>query len=262
MNLPKQMASMILERLSIAESLLRVGKFDLILLYHSVEVVRSGYRYSVSAEDFRQQLRFLTQKVDVVPLEVMLKSRSDNVRIAITFDDAYADVFTDAFPLLDHFGVTATVFAPTAFIGRKADKETERVFLNQKSFLNRTQIEELHRSGRIRFESHTHTHLNCGAAPTKMAEDVSLSIDLISEFTGRRPLYFAYPNGVCSAGTHEIACKLGFQAVFTTQRRRLSKGFVHGRYDITTAVESLHQFKRNIAGINKDALRDLLLTRT
>lgn len=255
MKFPKRILSTTLDYFRVPEFLLRLSHFDLVLLYHSVESVRSDYRYSVSVESFQRQLYFLTRTVDVVPLEVMMNTRSDHVRVAITFDDAYDDFFTNAFPLLENFRVPATVFVPTAFVGRIGGIETETAFLNQKSFLNWTQISELHRSGLVCFESHTHTHLICSGASAEMVDDVTISIEQIAEYTGRRPIYFAYPNGVSTPDTHEVARGLGLQAVFTTQRRRVSNGFVHGRYDITTEMEDLSQFKRNIAGLHKDALR-------
>ena len=41
--------------------------------------------------------------------------------VALTFDDAYRDFVTAAWPLLRRYGFTATMFVPTDHVGGRAD---------------------------------------------------------------------------------------------------------------------------------------------
>ena len=71
--------------------------------------------------------------------------------VVLTFDDAYEDFYSEAFPVLSRLGYTATVFLPKAHIG-----ETARIF-NGTACLTWSQVRELWSAG-IGFGSHTVTH--------------------------------------------------------------------------------------------------------
>lgn len=75
---------------------------------------------------------------------------------AITFDDAYKNVYENAFPILKKFGFKATVFVITDFIG---EKNLWDVNLGWKVFphLNEQEIIELSESG-WEIGSHTKSH--------------------------------------------------------------------------------------------------------
>lgn len=61
-----------------------------------------------------RHLTWLTQHVDVVPLEALAEPAPSSVpRAAITFDDGYADVLSVAAPLCARHGLAATCFAST-----------------------------------------------------------------------------------------------------------------------------------------------------
>ena len=71
----------------------------------------------VHVQDFTQQMRYLSQQYQVVPLEQCLESYPDDrYRVVITFDDAYASVYQYAYPVLRELQLPATVFVPTDFV--------------------------------------------------------------------------------------------------------------------------------------------------
>jgi peptidoglycan/xylan/chitin deacetylase (PgdA/CDA1 family) len=75
--------------------------------------------HHAQADGFRAHLQYLRRRFDVVSLESLLSSRDRQrrPRIALTFDDGYRDVYTDALPVLQAEGLPATVFLVTEYIG-------------------------------------------------------------------------------------------------------------------------------------------------
>lgn len=86
----------------------------LVLMYHRVADLRyDPWNIAVSPENFRQQMRILSQTRKVVPLSTLVretKRGGGKGMIAVTFDDAYIDVYENALPILQEFKCPATVF--------------------------------------------------------------------------------------------------------------------------------------------------------
>ena len=133
-------------------------------MYHSISNdnesnVHPYYRINTSPDIFATHIRFLYENnYKVIGLDQavkMLKSPDTNffdnrinngnqvtqvtqqtmvpnkpgkpIFVVITFDDGYQDFYTEAFPVLQNYGYTATVFLPTGFIdNRKTLTRTSR----------------------------------------------------------------------------------------------------------------------------------------
>ena len=77
--------------------------------------------WSASAEDFEQQLRFLTLNFDLIrihDLDHIWKSPRGRY-VLITFDDGYLDNYEWAFPLLRAYNSPATFFLTTGFLDER-----------------------------------------------------------------------------------------------------------------------------------------------
>ncbi|MCO6436340.1 MAG: polysaccharide deacetylase family protein [Phycisphaerae bacterium] len=84
---------------------------DLILLYHRVADTPSDPQLlAVSPQNFAEQLSALREVFDIVPLGSLCVARCTRPRVAITFDDGYADNLHHAKPLLEAAEAPATVF--------------------------------------------------------------------------------------------------------------------------------------------------------
>ena len=94
-----------------------------ILLYHRIaDDPVDPFSLCVTPERFSEQLSRLRDGADVVPLgELSSKrapSRTSRPRVAVTFDDGYADNLWNALPVADEYGVPITIFVTSRALGR------------------------------------------------------------------------------------------------------------------------------------------------
>jgi len=99
----------------------------IVLMYHSVANDSHAQwidpRNHVPHPIFDKQMNFLARRKKVISLaELITQLRKgktpDNETIVLTFDDGYLDNLTIAAPILEHYGLTATIFLPTGYIDR------------------------------------------------------------------------------------------------------------------------------------------------
>jgi len=91
----------------------------IILMYHRVAALqRDPYGLAVRPEHFAAHVGHLRALGSVIPLSEALH-RGPRPRIAITFDDGYADNATLAAPMLADAGLPATWFITAAQLGRR-----------------------------------------------------------------------------------------------------------------------------------------------
>lgn len=91
---------------------------SVILTYHSVGT--RDHEMNVTPAAFREQMAWLADHVKVVPLAQAAETAEG---VAITFDDGYRDNFTEAAPVLEAFGLPATVFAVPGGMGAWLDHD-------------------------------------------------------------------------------------------------------------------------------------------
>jgi peptidoglycan/xylan/chitin deacetylase (PgdA/CDA1 family) len=96
----------------------------LVLCYHRIgDPAAAEYSqdlYSATAESFHDQVSYLKATYGIATLEEALagpRAWSKGARVLLTFDDAYLDSYTVAYPILKSLGVQGTFLLPTKFIG-------------------------------------------------------------------------------------------------------------------------------------------------
>lgn len=110
-----------------------------IIAYHRVvaDIAKAEreaiYGLVVSTATFRRHCELLRKSYDVVSLEAARDFLDSNQKLTrplavITFDDGYLDFYEEAFPVLNEFGLTATVFLPTNFIGQNKPLAHDRIY--------------------------------------------------------------------------------------------------------------------------------------
>ncbi|MGH2606563.1 MAG: polysaccharide deacetylase family protein, partial [Anaerolineales bacterium] len=88
-----------------------------ILLYHHVDAVAGGRRYTISADLLRDQMQILAdggyETVTISEVAAAIRSGSELPArpIVVTFDDGNEDTYAEAFPILSSYGFRGVVFA-------------------------------------------------------------------------------------------------------------------------------------------------------
>ena len=101
-----------------------VGDRALVLAYHNVvpdgERVAGERSLHVTQQRFAAQLDAIVRAFRIVPLDDLLSGRAprgNRIRLALTFDDAYAGAVTAGVAELAKRGLPATIFIAPAFLG-------------------------------------------------------------------------------------------------------------------------------------------------
>jgi peptidoglycan/xylan/chitin deacetylase (PgdA/CDA1 family) len=187
----------------------------LILGYHRVGAAM-GREMDLPRAVFAEQMRYLAERREVVGLEDGLRrmrSRPDGDLVAITFDDGYREVATQAWPILKEHALPATVFLATGFVDG-TDRAPVRAGAADRGSppqpLSWNEIEDLHASGLVTFGSHSRSHRRFDTlSPAEAAEECASSRAAIERRLGTRVETFAYPAGVVA---HEAVVGAHYRA--------------------------------------------------
>ncbi|MBL4682391.1 MAG: polysaccharide deacetylase family protein [Pseudomonadales bacterium] len=158
-------------------------------------------------------MEYLSSNEFVVwPLEKLIKNLNDESMIpdrviSITFDDAYENIYTNAWPLLKEKGYPFTLFIATDLIGKRG-------------YLSWNQIREMHTAG-LSVANHTksHPHLirkidneNLSNWKRRITEEITGAQEIINnELPNALALRFlAYPYGEYNNDTLTLVKSLGY----------------------------------------------------
>jgi peptidoglycan/xylan/chitin deacetylase (PgdA/CDA1 family) len=166
-----------------------------ILMYHGVRneigARHPYYETNISPAVFEYHLQFLRQQgyVSVGLSDVLgrMKAGQHDKVVAITFDDGYHDFHSQAFPLLRKYGFNATLYVPSAWVGKK------KIGVSPEQFMTWREIREVSQYG-VEIGSHTATHPDLYRVdPQTLEDEIKLSKHAIEDNIGQPVRSFAYP---------------------------------------------------------------------
>lgn len=174
-----------------------------ILMYHRV-TGDVGLELDLPFATFREQMAHLAETGYVISLDDAVEGLQhgwlDNERrYVLTFDDAYEDFYTHAWPVLEELGLPATLYVPTGFIESPADSPVAGELAGKDRLKPATwaMLKELAASERITIGGHTHSHPEL---PTLDDDAVIAELEqcdaLLWERLGVQVQHFAYPRGI------------------------------------------------------------------
>ena len=127
--------------------------------------------------------------------------------VILTFDDGYADNYSNAFPLLQRYGITAHFFVITDFVNAQ-DPE----------YATWPQIEEMAAGGQL-FGSHSRDHpALAGQSLDYLVWQALGGMEAIEEHLGYHPRWIAYPSGSYDDETIAVYQSAGYWGGLTTHQ--------------------------------------------
>jgi peptidoglycan/xylan/chitin deacetylase (PgdA/CDA1 family) len=219
-----------------------------IFVLHAVSNAPSDM--AVSAECLREQLSALLENgyrcldfeevVRVVTGAQLLTTSA----FALTFDDGYRNLYEQAWPILDEFGLTAVLFVTEGFLNGRVTPpwgathpDLVREYTALASHfqpLEWSQLRQMIDSGRFRLGSHSIHHQLLGLLHHKQVEEeIRGSRQILEDRLGMPVRYFSYPYGVQRHGaysdkTEEMVRVAGYVSSCTSEIGRA--GFGSGAY--------------------------------
>jgi peptidoglycan/xylan/chitin deacetylase (PgdA/CDA1 family) len=189
-----------------------------ILMYHSVSnsTNRKFKQFTISPALFAKQIAYLHQH-SYTPITVTQLvnglSQTDSAlperAIVLTFDDGFADFFTEALPVLKQYGFVATLYVVTGFVdgtSRWLKREGEAT----RPMLTWDQLAEISACG-IECGAHSHSHPRLDIlSRSETQKEIVQSKKLLEQRLGQAVYSFAYPYGYHTATLRQQIREAGF----------------------------------------------------
>lgn len=188
-----------------------------LLIYHRVGGGTTN-ELDLTAESFRRQLDLLTDH-DVISLDAALdRLEFDDLSpsVVLTFDDGFADVYENAWPLLRERAMPFTIYVATKYMGTAMQWEGATATGPAGRGLTWEQLKEMVESGLCTIGNHTHSH----ARPEHLTEgELDACTAILKERLGVTPRHFTYPWGIV-VPTIETALRERFRSASTGELGR------------------------------------------
>ena len=215
----------------------------LIFTYHSISSNFHVGLNSVHPNRFKEHVEFIAN---------INNSTVENNHIKIAFDDGYESVYTNAFPIMEEYGLKGIVFPITGYIGKRNNWDVT-FGINKAMHLNIDQILSLSGNG-WEIGSHSHLHRSFKwMSNDEIKNDVVTSKRIIENITGKEVTSFCLPFGDYTRKAIEIIEEAGFINLFM-QLPLLKKAVKFSKIQLqycrsiysTDAVKSLQNKYQNI----------------
>src|SRR4030042_3567421 len=158
----------------------------------------TGFRIKCGMTDSLKSVSLLDDK-DHVPQKSLI----------ITFDDGWADNYTNVFPTLKEYSLTATIFVITGFVGKE-------------NYMDWKQLREMSEAG-ISIQSHTVSHKPLAQlSKAEVGYELQTSKKTIEDVLGKQVNFLSLPHGVFNNKVLKMAQEAGYQAVCTS-----AQGYSH-----------------------------------
>lgn len=194
---------------------------------------------AITPDDFNEQMAYLyyngytaispDQLSDYIQLNKPLPKKV----VLITFDDGYRETYTEAYPILQKYNFTATIFVITDYVGTNS------------RYLDWDQVREMHDNG-FTIGSHTLNHISLVNASNEYAEYQLVQSRQAIEDRLKVPVeYFAYPEGFYNRTIIQLVKKAGYRAAFTVnfgRAKQSSNLFALNRIPIFKSIHPIYSF--------------------
>lgn len=203
-----------------------------ILMYHSIsDQAAPGFRkFVVSPRTFAEQMTYLAQR-DYRPLTVTQFVESiqgageplPERPVILTFDDGFADFYSQALPVLESNSFTATLYVCTAFVG-ETSRWLQREGEAGRPMLTWEQLSDISARG-VECGAHGHTHSALDAMSARQArQEILRPRQILEDKLACRISGFAYPFGYYSQAVRQIVRDCGYSSACAVRYALSSTG--------------------------------------
>lgn len=177
-----------------------------LLMYHSI-AHQTATGMNTPPNVFEWQIAWLArQGYRFCTVSELFADNTTDKKIAITFDDGFANNYHQAFPILKKYQAKATIYLAPEIA--EIDK------------LSPEQIAEMQESGLIEFGAHSLHHVNLSQLDDSQAQaEIAGSKQQVQQLTAQPCTSFAYPFGRFNQQTVALVQAAGFVSAVTTKKK-------------------------------------------
>jgi peptidoglycan/xylan/chitin deacetylase (PgdA/CDA1 family) len=176
-----------------------LGNRGMIVLFHRVDDRLKDDPISCGVEEFRAYCAFFKRHFEVIDLTEMLarieRRQSLHNTLSITFDDGYLDNSQAAAPILKEFGLPATFFIASGFIGSQHVTWWDEHLPFRPEWMTWDHVRQLHKDG-FSIGGHTDTHVDLGKVDIATADrEIRACKNRLEVELGSTISLFSFPYG-------------------------------------------------------------------
>lgn len=199
--------------------------------------------YAVTPANFEAQVQwFIKSGYHFINVDAILKYRKNgkplpDKAVLMTFDDGYASVYNNAFPIIKKYKVPVVIALVGSWLEAKETADFNGEMIAREKFLSQPQLKEMVRSGLVEIASHTHSlHKGIIGNPQgntqpavrtrqwfaqtqkyedeasyqkRVYNDLLRNNTFLEKYTGQKPRIIVWPYGHYNIEVRKIAEKLG-----------------------------------------------------
>lgn len=233
------------------------------IMYHNVTTDASRYNdWCISASQLESDITAFKAN-GYIPITATELANEDMANLdgkkilLLTFDDGYAEWYTDVFPILERTETKATMFVVGSYV-------------NRYGYLGEDEIHEMANSGLVEIGSHTRYLHSMPLATLKniyasqnisdAVDDIQSNNEYLADITGKPVTSLAWPYG-CYTDTidrrvkNELGCRITFSTSFGVTRYDGDTSIVFNRInrDYSKTTDEITQIaeRKRAEAINK-----------
>ncbi|OPY91655.1 MAG: Polysaccharide deacetylase [Syntrophus sp. PtaU1.Bin208] len=223
----------------------------IVLVYHGVAPQHPS---CVDPILFREHIAYLREHCRIISLDDVLNAgeHADRPAVAITFDDAFANLLDYALPVLSEYNAAAVIYAATDYLGRSNDWDhgaTQQLM----PIMTGTDVRYVHSQG-FEIGSHSRSHIRLrGLTDFMLHSEIVDSKKILEDLLGEQIGTFAYPHGGRSdfdGRAADAVKEAGYRSAATTLFGRHNDP--SHRYEIRRIIiwpgDTTHELQRKIDG--------------